>query len=556
MASLQKKNVKGIDYYSIVESRRINGKPVPTVIEYIGNRKKLYERLARDPLKEAKVKSRRHGDVHALLSVASALGVAETIDRIFGRRDLRDGKVSRGTALVLAAIHRACSPAGKNAFADWYNQTTLDAETGIKGDVMTSQLFWEQMDGITESELAAAEDEINAKILSRYDVTPRRLALDYTNYYSFIATGNASPELAQRGRNKQKRSDLRQYSLAAVTTPELCVPLVTHVYPGNRGDVTEFAEYAKILKKRLGTDDPENLTLVFDGGSVSGENLFGLGAHFICSFSLSRCKALFEVENDEYAPLDVGGKTTRAHSETLNVWGMDLKCVVRLSDELLVGQTRELDGDAEEAASAIDKLVERLRNPRSRIDRSVESVRGLVDKILSKGHLREFVEAVVAVSGDEAVDVSLRIDDDKREAAIEKFFGKSLTVTDRLDWTTAEILSAYAEQDNIEKIFRGSKDRSHCALQPIYHWTDQKVRVHVFICMLAVTLTRVLQRELADRGAEVSCDGMLDELAKVRKSWILVRDENKEEDGASVRVLLEEMEPGTERLWNMVNEIG
>lgn len=53
MASLQKRVVKGIEYWSIVESKKINGKPTPVVIEYIGNTKKLFEKQIRDGVSEA-----------------------------------------------------------------------------------------------------------------------------------------------------------------------------------------------------------------------------------------------------------------------------------------------------------------------------------------------------------------------------------------------------------------------------------------------------------------------------------------------------------------------
>jgi transposase len=554
MASLQKKTVKGIDYYSIVESRRVNGKPNPIVIDYIGNKEKLYERLTQNPLESATVKSLQHGETHALLSIASLLEITETLDRTFGKHELRECKVSRGMTLLLAAVQRACAPDSKSAFANWYASTTLEAETGIKGDIMTSQLFWEQMNGVTQKDLETAEDEINMRILSRYDITLERLALDYTNYYSFIATGNESSTLAQRGRNKQKRSDLRQYSLAVVTPPKLCIPLVTHVYPGNRCDITEFEKYTKIIKERLNTFDPEKLTLVFDEGSVSKENLSGLDSHFICSFSMSYCKDLYEIENRDYCPLNVGGKIVRTYFQTRNVWDMDLRCIVRLSDELLIGQMRELDRDTTDTKTALDRLGERLRNTRSRIDRSPEAVRENIKKTLTKGHLKDFIEVGISIKDGISIGVSYQIDNEKRERVIEKYFGKSLIVTDHLDWTSEDILAAYGEQDNIEKIFRSSKDNAHCALQPIYHWTDQKVRVHVFICMLAITLVRVLHKEMTTRGAVVSCDKMLDELAKVRKSWILLKD-SKSVNGVRVETFIEKMEPLTEELWNILDDI-
>ena len=40
----------------------------------------------------------------------------------------------------------------------------------------------------------------------------------------------------------------------------------------------------------------------------------------------------------------------------------------------------------------------------------------------------------------------------------------------------------------IEKIFRSTKDNEHCAIRPQFHYTDQKIRVHIFCCLLGLTL--------------------------------------------------------------------
>ena len=62
MASLQKKSVKGIDYWYLVESKRIEGKPTPIVIEYFGNTQRFAERLMSDQLGNLIRKSYSHGE--------------------------------------------------------------------------------------------------------------------------------------------------------------------------------------------------------------------------------------------------------------------------------------------------------------------------------------------------------------------------------------------------------------------------------------------------------------------------------------------------------------
>ena len=66
------------------------------------------------------------------------------------------------------------------------------------------------------------------------------VALDMTNFATFIATANGKAPIAQRGKAKQKRSDLRLVGLGLVVTRDGGIPLTWHAYPGDKPDVTQF----------------------------------------------------------------------------------------------------------------------------------------------------------------------------------------------------------------------------------------------------------------------------------------------------------------------------
>jgi hypothetical protein len=53
------------------------------------------------------------------------------------------------------------------------------------------------------------------------------------------------------------------------------------------------------------------------------------------------------------------------------------------------------------------------------------------------------------------------------------------------------------------------------------HWTDSKIQVHAFYCVLALLLTSLLQRELARKGESISINRMLEELAGIRETLII-----------------------------------
>ena len=63
------------------------------------------------------------------------------------------------------------------------------------------------------------------------------------------------------------------------------------------------------------------------------------------------------------------------------------------------------------------------------------------------------------------------------------------------DWSIAEIVAAYRSQWHVEADFRQMKDRQVVSFSPMFHWTDQKIRVHAFYCVLALAVARLMVRE-------------------------------------------------------------
>ena len=549
MAYLVAKNVKGIDYWTLVESKRVNGKPRQVILEYIGNKAKLSDFLCKaleakqfPGLEGVSLKSYQHGASYALLKMAGSIGLEEMLDKNMPSRS-RDG-VKRSTSLILAAVHRAISPGSKNAFEDWFRTTTMPYYLNINSKVMTSQHFWDQMDDISEQELQQTEDSISKHLLKRYQVSLDKIALDYTNYFTFIASDNKKSTLTKRGRNKQKRHDLRQCSLAIVTTKDFGIPLFSHVYEGNRNDLTEFPVYVKLLKERIPSYDPQKITLVFDGGSNTKDNLDNLDTHYICAFSLSYCKVLYDIDKTEYEEITFESKTETVYRARKTIWGKQRECILMLSESLLKGQLAELNKDIASACEKLDDLNARILNPRSRIKREADEIQKQVNSILKRSHLKEVIE--VAVHPDSII---YHIDDGKKADIANKYFGKKLIITDQAEWTTREILIAYNEQDCIEKLFRDTKDTEHFSLRPMYHWTDQKIRVHIFICLLGLTLTTLLKMELEAHGIKHSKDKILNLLSGVRECLVTTKLDN---DNNSVQRIMEELDTEQSDIMNVV----
>src|SRR5256712_11744441 len=140
------------------------------------------------------------------------------------------------------------------------------------------------MDLFEPEHFAPIQRELLSRIREHFPLGERFLVYDTTNYYTFIHTFNSRPSLPQRGRNKQKRADLRQLSLALVVDEEQGLPLYYRCYEGNTPDVVALGAS---LKGMLGPFCPQHasphLTLILDQGNVSRAN-FQARAKAHCSF--------------------------------------------------------------------------------------------------------------------------------------------------------------------------------------------------------------------------------------------------------------------------------
>ena len=129
----------------------------------------------------------------------------------------------------------------------------------------------------------------------------------------------------------------------------------------------------------------------------------------------------------------------------------------------------------------------------------------------------------------------------------EHYFGLRVLSTDRSQWTTAQIVEAYRGQSRVEAAFRDLKDPGMLATRPQFHWTDQKLQVHAFMCVTAYMLVRLLWwRARRDAGFAGSARNLLAQLARIRRCRIV--EHSGRAGRPRVRQQLEEMESELENL--------
>src|SRR6266496_4154771 len=357
MASLYKKVISGKPYWYLREMGWADGKPKLVSERYLGTAADIEALL--DAREAAVLPERtRHlafGDVAAAWGVLRDLGVAAIIDEVTGGRRA-DAGAPAGTYLALAALNRLVAPCSKAVFADWWKTTAADRFTKIPARVLDHRRFWDAMHAVTPGQLEEISRRVAVRIVEASGVDCSSVALDMTNFATFIDTANGKAPAAQRGKAKQKRSDLRLLGLGLVVTRDGGIPLTWHAYPGDKPDVTQFpgmidqleAQYAAVCDAAGIAADGADMTVVFDAGQNSEANfthLAGAGLSWIGSVPASDCPDLLALPASARSIVDADrfGQLTACDARR-QAYGAGRRAILTHSPELHQAQAAGFEG--------------------------------------------------------------------------------------------------------------------------------------------------------------------------------------------------------------------
>lgn len=542
MASLQPYTSGGKRYWRIVESRRVNGKPRPIPVMYLGRADDLLARLREGP--ELKVRSLSHGAVAALWSVAAELDVASIIDghmQESGRRVSKQGVdveaawemprstdgLTVGQSLLLVAIGRACRATSKRGFGLWAKETTLGELAGTDVELLDSQHFWDQMDQVPVRNLAKIERDVVAEVMKRYPMALDTLLYDGTNFFTFIASTNERPTLPARGHNKQKRNDLRQVSVAMLCTQRDGIPVWHQTYAGQVSDAREFETALPLIKQRLQElhAKPRDVTIVFDKGNVSRANQERVDEsklHYVTGLTVASQRKLVAVANKQMTSVPINGEeAVMAYRTQRRIWGKRRTAIVLVSERLREGQLRGILQHASKAQDWLSRLSDTLKRGKQRRSRDALGL-AIQSRLKGRQHLRDIIEYEL-IGEDPQLRLNFRFNRDALDRLANETLGRLVLVTNRHSWSTAEIIRIYRSQARVEALFGHIKDPVHIAIRPQFHWTDQKLQIHVFTCVLAHLLECVLFIKAQEAQVPIrSQEALLDALTHIRRSTILM----------------------------------
>ena len=204
---------------------------------------------------------------------------------------------------------------------------------------------------------------------------------------------------------------------------------------------------------------------------------------------------------------------------TKTVAGSERVLVVTYNPKLAHTQWLTLQNDITKASQRLAELQGRLA------DRAAGLITGgkrptlaSVQKQCRTALRRQHLQDVIQVTVDEGPEGLPRVTYELNAAALQRVaethLGKTILISNRKEWSDAQIIEAYRSQYLIEAIFKDMKDRTTGSWWPLNHWTDSKLRVHGLYCSMAQLLRSVMWRRVRRAGVKIS----------LKRLWIGVRE--------------------------------
>jgi transposase len=525
MAHFHTKKKKGRPYLYVREIARVDGKPKVISQIYIGSPERVAALASGKAGKDEKLKVEEFG----------ALWVACQMDRDFDLIDIVDTVVPRGSReegptvgeyFLYAVLNRMVGAVSKNRLTQWYQQTAIQHIRPIDIKELTSQNYWEKWDRVSEKDLHKITTRFFDKLWQIRSPKEECLLFDTTNYYTFIDSSTPS-ELAQRGKNKEGRNNLRQIGLGLLVERGSRLPLYYSIYPGNLHDshyfeqvMDEMFSVATRFKEVNG-----QLTVVIDKGMNSEENFTWIDnhpqIHFITTYStyfaeklaqtpLSRFEYVETVVNQRLVADERFEDCMLAYRTKEEFWGKERTVVVTFNP--LSARKKNYTLDAK-----LDRLRGELLVMRDKVKRNQphwrdpEKIQGRYQRLCKQLHLPKKIYSLEFNTTETGLTMRFR----KHSYAVERKrigFGRNIIITDNHQWSTVDIVEASLDRWQVEDRFRQSKDDDLVGAQPVRHWTDSKIHCHLFTCIVAMTYLRLLELKLEASGIKKTADVVMNEM--------------------------------------------
>lgn len=501
---ITKRGDKTYRHYQIVKSYRDNGKTKHKVLANLGrlSQKSIdtlirgLNRLKEKPLtlKEAELRSRKilsYGDVHVLINLWKRLGISQIITKHLKATSKVNFDVS--SYALLMSLHRLIDPASKLALTEWFLRVDFPLIRNLDYQkLLRSLAYLYRIKDSVEADLFQAQKNLfNLKVdIVFYDIT--------STYFE-----GKGPSFADNGYSRDRRPDRPQILLALAVTQE-GLPIGHETHAGNISDKTTVIELIKKLKTRFNI---ERCIFVGDRGMVSPQNIAYLKKHhyeYIFALKKRRLRETqekFEPDLNKYKSLktfSVDGAPQKLKYLELSENTEDVRYIVCHNEQIAIKDRIKVDERLQKMQDRIKEIIDEYKHP--------DTILKHVNKIYLVGRFFKY--------GIRQGHFFYRLKD--KIVEFEKLIaGKYILKTDNQTLSAPEIIRSYKNLTLVEDAFKDIK--SFIDIRPTYHRFEPHVKGHVFICVLAYLLQRVLERSFSRNSeSKITAKRLLDALSEVK----------------------------------------
>lgn len=414
------------------------------------------------------------GHVHAVKVVWDKLGLSRALERagISGKTNTDFCDMVRWLVM-----NRLCEPCSKLALLDWTDSIFAPGATGLSYHKLLRSM--DRLIAVKEQ----AEPLIAATVLDPKEPVDM-VFYDITSTYFEGDKSILDDDLRRYGYSRDHRDDRRQVVIGMVVTRR-GIPLCHHVFPGNTADKTTVAKVISDLKTRFNLS---RIIFVGDRGMLSDDNLEhlkGEGLGFIVAHPVRRNNLGQDVIHKLRKQID-SANTEEQFFEKIHEGE---RFIMAYSPDIAQQSEEARRQRLEKADAWLTPVLKRLAMPVGRGRKPTPQ--GTYDRV--RDYLRD--HGLLTWYRVELADGKLTVKKNSKslnqEAATD---GVLLLETSDMALPAMDIVTHYKELAEIERGWRSLKSSLH--LRPVYHWTERRIRAHIFVCVIALQMERWMRNKL------------------------------------------------------------
>jgi transposase len=521
----RKKGDKTYYYAELVESYRENGKTKHKRILNFGSvdketAQKLKIAFSKDFDSFTNIdkvdfsKSVPYGEFYLLNSLSNQIGMFQAFHKSFISTDRHITAHTAVEYIKGLVFQRISDPDSKLAFTEEYSHTSLPHFLNLKKEIDLQTLY--RSLEVLEANFSMVENHLYEWALKQFNQNDRELFYDITSSYF----EGRKCVIAEYGYSRDKRRDREQIVIGLVTTSD-GFPIKCTIYSGNKTDKTTVSDVVTDLKKRYPI---EEVVFVGDRGMLTSNNI-----ESIKDLKQKYVMAIPRTWTKKYLKdISISESTMRKIKDDLYA-----KFLPEIDGQrfLLCLNTQKREDDKnyrlhciEKIKSELEKLNQSLgenKNIKTR-DEAMKRAGGISRRNKSGKYF-----AIETIDSDEnplgfSLKYELKLDKVKDD---ERLDGTFVIQTNEKEYEDEKLIKIYKNLNKVENAFRIIKH--DLDVRPMYHWKEERVKGHVYVCVIAYFLMMAIEYIAKQHSYEKTARAILQQLHRIHLLDIDLPDGDK-----------------------------